>query len=635
MKIRRLGFWEEPMVEDHDLREIFADTATAEPQERTFLGGIGFSTRIVFLALAGLVAMVVAGGVYYVADQKLSTAARQSAAAQELRALAARLEKGLWQIRGDEKDFLVRRDPRSVERYERTAAALNGVLSTLYARPDTGLANEHITTLDEGLAQYTTEFHTVVGAKKAPGPGATDDLARRLAKSARDFESMVAKTNSPSLKDVVARMRRHEKDFIAQGATRDLARINDGSEEFGLLLASSPVAERDKLRIRNLLKSYQANLTAYARAKIPQKLSMTRLDDIFAYMMPSVDGLATFAEDGLAAAARGAEEARTFSRMLVWGGVGAVLALLTLVGIVIVRSIATPVRALAHAANRLADGDGSVPLPALGNSDEAGELAAVLTVFRENQGEIGRLRGQVAAMRAELEESEAALNRFEDVENRGGDGAGLPVPISVGEAASGMILSGPISAISRQLAESSQSVSTRAYEAERTGTLIRSLGEAARRIGEVETLLSAIGEQTNFLMLKSAVTEGLSDEANKHLVVLSTGYKSAADQRASTDAIVRRRLDAIRTTAGEASRAIRGIADSVAEVKEVAMDIAASTSAEALAVTTALLAQSECLRGMLDDLAGNIQGATDEAPLPGPGIHETTPTPLPRQGEPG
>ena len=630
------------MAEDHDLREIFADTTIAESQERTFLGGIDFSTRAVLLAFAGLVAMVVAGGVYYFADQKLSAAARDSAAAQELRALTARVEKGLWQIRGDEKDFLVRRDPRSVERYERTAAALNGVLSTLYARPDTGLASEHITTLDEGLAQYTTEFQTVVQAKKAPGPGATDDLVRRLAKSARDFDSMVAKTNSANLKDVVARMRRHEKDFIRQGATRDLARINDRSEEFGLLLASSPVAERDKSRIRDLLKSYQANLTAYARAKIPQKLSMTRLDDIFAYMLPSVDGLATFAEDGLAAAARAAEEARTFARTLVSGGVGAILALLTLVGIVIVRSIATPVRALAQAANRLADGDGSVPLPALGNSDEAGELAAVLTVFRENQGEIGRLRGQVAAMRAELENSEAALKRSEDVEMRDGDGAGLPVPrisepapISVREAASGMILSGPISAISRQLAESSQSVSTKAYEAERTGTLIKNLGDAARRIGEVETLLSAIGEQTNFLVLKSAVTEGLSDEANKHLVVLSTGYKSAADQRASTDVIVRRRLDAIRTTAGEASRAIRGIANSVAEVKEVAMDIAASTSAEALAVTTALLAQSECLRGMLDDLAGNIHGATDEAPLPGPEVHETTPTPLPRQREPG
>ena len=630
------------MAEDHDLREIFADTATAETQEKTFLGGIDFFTRTVLLGLAGLVAMVVAGGVYYFADQKLSAAARQSAAAQELRALTARLEKGLWQIRGDEKAFLVRPDPRSVERYERTAAALSGVLSTLYARPDAALAGEHITTLDEGLAQYTTEFDTVVEAKKAPGPGATDDLARRLAESALDFESMVAKTDSARLKDVVARMRRHEKDFIAQGATRDLARINDRSEEFGLLLASSPVAERDKVRIRDLLKSYQANLTAYARAKIPEKLSMTRLDDIFAYMMPSVDGLATFAEDGLAAAARGAEEARTFARMLVAGGVGAILALLTLVGIVIVRSIATPVRALAQAANRLADGDEDVPLPALGNSDEVGELAAVLTVFRANQGEIGRLRGQVAAMRAELEKSAAALTRVEDVEMRGGDGAGLPVPrgpepapISVREAASGMILSGSISAISRQLAESSQSVSTKAYEAERTGTLIRSLGEAARRIGEVETLLSAIGEQTDFLVLKSAMTEGLSDEANKHLVVLSTGYKTAADQRASTDVIVRRRLDAIRTTAGEASRAIKGIAGAVAEVKEVAMDIAASTSAEALAVTTALLAQSECLRGMLDDLVGNIQGATDEVPLPGPEVHETTPAPLPRQREPG
>ena len=99
-------------------------------------------------------------------------------------------------------------------------------------------------------------------------------------------------------------------------------------------------------------------------------------------------------------------------------------------------------------------------------------------------GENVTLRGQVAAMRAELEKSAVALKRVEDVEMRGGDGAGLPVPrvpepapISVRETASGMIRSGPISAISRQLAESSQSVSTKACEAERTGPLIRSVEE--------------------------------------------------------------------------------------------------------------------------------------------------------------
>ncbi len=628
------------MAGKQHLHEIFADTATTESQEQTFLGGIDFSTRTVLFALFGLAAVVVAGGVYYFADQKQSAAMGESTAALELRELTARVEKGLWQIRSDEKDFLLRRDPGSVERYERTAASLNGVLGALYARPDTGLASEYITTLDEGLAQYTAEFRNVVEAKKAPGPGETDGLARRLAKSAQDFEASVAKTNSASLRDVVARIRRHEKDFLRQGATKDLARIDERSKEFGLLLASAPLPEREKSRIRDLLKSYQANLTAYARAKMPQKLSATRLDEIFAYMVPSVDGLAAFAAESLAAAAKGEEDARTFARVLVSVSVGAVLGLFTLLGVVMVRSIALPVRALAQAATRLADGDESVPLPALGNSDETGELARGLTVFRANQGEIGRLRKQVAAMRAEIKKSEAALKRLEDLEHREGDeSAGLPAPrvpepapvsVQALALASEAALSGPISAISRQVAESSQNVSTAAYEAERTGTLIRGLGEAARRIDEVETLLSAIGEQTNFLMLKSAVNEGLSDEANKHLVVLSAGYKNAADQRAAADAVVRRRLDAIRTTAGDASRAVKGIADAITEVKGVAMDIAASTSAEALAVTMALLAQSERLRGMLDELAENIEGATDQPPSVGPKVHELGHTPPPR-----
>jgi methyl-accepting chemotaxis protein len=152
-----------------------------------------------------------------------------------------------------------------------------------------------------------------------------------------------------------------------------------------------------------------------------------------------------------------------------------------------------------------------------------------------------------------------------------------------------------ISTISRQVARSSEYVTAAAEEAERTGALIRNLSDASEKIDAMEALISAIGEQADMLVV-STPEQG----SDPNLVVLNS-----ASERPNG---VARRFDVIRSTASQATWAIRDIGAMIKDTRELALDIARLSSAEALEVTTDLLQQSENLRGMLDNLVNKMQG---------------------------
>ncbi|MBO0664252.1 methyl-accepting chemotaxis protein [Jiella sp. MQZ9-1] len=72
-------------------------------------------------------------------------------------------------------------------------------------------------------------------------------------------------------------------------------------------------------------------------------------------------------------------------------------------GLVLLRSIATPVRAMTDAMVRLAKGDKSVEVPAMGRGDEIGSMANAVLRFKEAAVEQERLEAEATANRREQE----------------------------------------------------------------------------------------------------------------------------------------------------------------------------------------------------------------------------------------
>ena len=181
--------------------------------------------------------------------------------------------------------------------------------------------------------------------------------------------------------------------------TRALAELPDSIREFERLAGSSNPAQRERARrlvreIRRYRQEYSKPLVALAREGLPAADTTTaeiegtrRMDAIRARFTRFLD-----AEDELAAASAASanREADRAIALAVAGLVGSTL-LVVVFGLYLARSTARPVRGVAAAASRLAEGDLSVRL------DERGP------------GEVGELTGAFNRMAAQLERSQAEL----------------------------------------------------------------------------------------------------------------------------------------------------------------------------------------------------------------------------------
>ncbi|WP_374574337.1 methyl-accepting chemotaxis protein [Phenylobacterium sp.] len=130
------------------------------------------------------------------------------------------------------------------------------------------------------------------------------------------------------------------------------------------------------------------------------------------------DGLIAPAEDAMEAileietkhmAAINAEQkatARTAYTVML-SGIAVVMLIAIVFGWMLTRAIARPVSVMTRAMRRLADGDHDVEVPAAGRSDEVGEMAAAVTVFKDAAIAKLRLEGQTVEQRRAAEAERA------------------------------------------------------------------------------------------------------------------------------------------------------------------------------------------------------------------------------------
>ncbi len=261
------------------------------------------------------------------------------------------------------------------------------------------------------------------------------------------------------------------------------------------------------------------------------------------------------------------------------------------------------------------------------------ELAETRNEAR-NDGEAERMREELEALKTEAEKGEAAvieaaLLRMDldatkaELEKASHQAAALAAERSAQEAGRAeedaqappqeKNMRGSLSTISEQVAISSRSVTEAAREAERTGALIRGLSSATKRVLEAEKLVGAIGEYTDPSLFPAPRQEGKPDGSD-NLVVLAPEHRQGVGSTGKDE--TNRRLETIRTSASQAAWAIGDAARTIDQLRDIAVDIAQSSSAEALAVTTQLLEQSEHLREMLDTMVTKIQAPSEDLDPP-------------------
>jgi methyl-accepting chemotaxis protein len=172
-------------------------------------------------------------------------------------------------------------------------------------------------------------------------------------------------------------------------------------------------------------------------------------------------------------------------------------------------------------------------------------------------------------------------------------------------------LSASIREIGQQVTEASRIAQDAVSQAQATDHRIGVLSDAARRIGDVVSLINAIAEQTNLLALNATIEAARAGEAGRGFAVVAQEVKQLAGQTAKATQEIGEQIGAIQASTQAAVTDVQAIGGTIARLSDIASGIAAAVEEQG-AATAEIARNVQLAADGTRSVAGSI-GQVDQA----------------------
>ncbi|MDR3517569.1 MAG: methyl-accepting chemotaxis protein [Azospirillaceae bacterium] len=319
------------------------------------------------------------------------------------------------------------------------------------------------------------------------------------------------------------------------------------------------------------------------------------------------------------------------------------------VAYIVGRNIAVPLGRLKRTMARLAEGDFSAEIADDQRTDEVGEMAAAVRVFRINglrsrdleQAQaaskeqtarehrqvmynlagafdltVGEIVESVATTSRDMVLAAQSLGATAEQTNR----QCAAVAASTEETSQNVQtvasateeLSASIGEIGRQVERSTIMAREAVAQAGATGTTVDRLAQSAQRIGDVVKLIQGIASQTNLLALNATIEAARAGASGKGFAVVANEVKALANETARATEEIGSQIAEIQGATGQTVTAIKGIGATITEISEVAAAIAAAVNQQAAATQEIALSVQHAASGT-GEISSNIGGVNAAA----------------------
>ena len=326
-----------------------------------------------------------------------------------------------------------------------------------------------------------------------------------------------------------------------------------------------------------------------------------------------------------------------------------VVAVIIVIGLMFARAISKPISGMTEAMGVLAGGDLDAEIPAQNRSDEIGEMAQAVQVFKENairvkqmeaeqveaeqraeeekrqlmndmaddfEASVGGVVQSVSSASTELQSSaEAMSTTSEETSTQSTTVAAASEEASTNVqtvAAAAEELASSVGEISRQVAQSTNIAGKAVTEAELATEEVQGLVSATDKIGQVVSLITDIADQTNLLALNATIEAARAGEAGKGFAVVASEVKNLANETAKATEEISAQIRGIQSATNNSVKAIGSITGIIGEISDISSAIAAAVEEQG-AATQEIARNVEQASAGTSEVSINISGVQQAA----------------------